>query len=35
MKYMYTMLIFSFLFIGCGYKSAPIYVEDTIVQNNK
>jgi len=34
MKYIYTILIFSVLFIGCGYKSDPIYVEDT-VQNNK
>jgi len=28
MKYIYTLLIFSILFIGCGYKSAPVYVND-------
>ena len=35
MKYIYTVVIFSFLFIGCGYKAAPIYVEDTTQQNKK
>jgi len=28
MKYMYTIVIVSVLFIGCGYKSAPVYVDD-------
>lgn len=32
MKYIYTMIIFSVLFIGCGYKAPPIYVDDTVVQ---
>jgi len=30
MKYIYTILIFSILFIGCGYKKPPIYVDDNI-----
>jgi len=30
MKYIYTILIFSTLFIGCGYKGAPVYVDDNI-----
>ena len=34
MKYIYTILIFSCLFVGCGYKSAPIYVEDTTEKNS-
>jgi len=28
MKYMYTILMFSILFIGCGYKGPPVYVDD-------
>jgi hypothetical protein len=28
MKYVYTILITSILFIGCGYKGAPVYVDD-------
>ncbi|MGK0256481.1 MAG: hypothetical protein ACI81I_001098 [Arcobacteraceae bacterium] len=35
MKYIYTVMIFSFLFVGCGYKSAPIYSEDAVQQNKK
>ena len=29
MKYIYTILLFSLLFVGCGFKSNPIYVDDT------
>lgn len=32
MKYIYTLLIFSFLFTGCGYKAPPVYVEDSVQQ---
>jgi hypothetical protein len=36
MKYIYTILIFSFLFVGCGYKADPIYIEkDTETTQNK
>lgn len=35
MKYIYIVMIFSFLFIGCGYKSSPIYMEDIVQQNQK
>ena len=28
MKYMYTIVIVSVLFIGCGYKADPIYVDE-------
>ena len=27
MKYMYTIVMVSVLFIGCGYKADPIYVD--------
>jgi len=27
MKYMYTIVIVSVLFIGCGYKAAPVYID--------
>jgi len=35
MKYICTIVIFSYLFIGCGYKSTPIYVDDTIEVSSK
>ncbi len=35
MKYIYTVIVFSFLYIGCGYKSTPIYIEDIVQNNNK
>jgi predicted small lipoprotein YifL len=28
MKYMYAILIVGVLFVGCGYKGPPIYVDD-------
>mgnify|MGYP005988148229 FL=1 len=28
MKYIYTILICSTLFVGCGYKGPPVYVDD-------
>lgn len=28
MKYIYTMVMVSVLFIGCGYKADPIYVDE-------
>jgi hypothetical protein len=27
MKYIYASLLFSLLFIGCGYKTSPIYID--------
>jgi len=35
MKYIYTILIISFICTGCGYKGPPVYVEDNIEQNKK
>jgi hypothetical protein len=35
MKYIYTIIFFSFLFIGCGYKSSPIYTEDRVQETKK
>ena len=32
MKYVYTILIFSTLFIGCGYKGPPVYVDNNSEQ---
>ena len=29
MKYIYIILILSSLFIGCGYKADPVYVDDS------
>ena len=28
-KYIYVILLFSLLFIGCGYKADPVYIDDT------
>lgn len=28
MKYIYTLLILSFIATGCGYKAPPVYVDD-------
>ena len=28
MKYIYIILFFSILFVGCGYKTSPIYIDD-------
>ena len=28
MKYIYTVLLFGLVFVGCGYKTDTIYVED-------
>jgi len=32
MKYIYTILIISVLFIGCGYKAEPIYIDNKEVK---
>ena len=29
MKFIYISLLLSIIFIGCGYKSAPIYVDNS------
>jgi len=34
MKYIYTILIFSALLIGCGYKAPPVYVDNN-TENKK
>ncbi len=28
MKYIYVSLLLSLIFIGCGYKADPIYVDE-------
>lgn len=28
MKYIYMFLFLIVIFVGCGYKTSPIYVED-------
>ncbi len=30
MKFIYISLLGCLFFIGCGYKSAPIYVDDNV-----
>ncbi len=30
MKFIYTILMFSILLVGCGYKAPPVYVDDTV-----
>ena len=29
MKYVYIILIFSIFIVGCGYKTDPVYIENT------
>ncbi len=29
MKYIYTILLVSLFFVGCGYKGNPKYVDET------
>jgi len=29
MKYIYIILVLSCIFTGCGYKTDPIYIDDT------
>ena len=29
LRYIYIVLLFSLLFVGCGYKADPIYINDT------
>ena len=35
MKYIYVMLILSFVATGCGYKGPPVYVDDTVEKSKK
>jgi len=32
MKYIYSIIVVSVLFIGCGYKDSPVYVDTKIEQ---